>query len=116
MARQRRGRLTRVAVYGASMTPTLRADDWLLVRRTTDAPEGSLVVLEWPQRPGLLVVKRVIRRTTEGYWVEGDNPEASDDSRRYGPVPRLWGRVLLRYWPRPVWLASRDRPGADSRR
>lgn len=112
MAPRRYRRLTRVAVYGASMLPTLRPDDWLVVRRTTDAPAGALVVVEWPERPGLLVVKRLIRRTPQGYWVEGDNPESSEDSRRYGAVAHLWGHVLLRYWPRPTWLASSRTPAS----
>ena len=112
MARMRHGGLTRVAVYGASMLPTLRPDDWLVVRRTTEAPVGALVVVEWPQRPGLLAVKRLIRRTPDGFWVEGDNPDFSDDSRRYGAVAQVWGRVMVRYWPRPAWLASSPAPAS----
>ena len=34
------------------------------------------------------------------WWVEGDNPAVTDDSRRYGPAEVL-ARVVLRYWPLP---------------
>jgi nickel-type superoxide dismutase maturation protease len=96
----------RVAVAGESMLPTLRDGDWLLCRRVRGVAgvrEGDVVVLERPDRPGLLVVKRVVRREGHGWWVEGDNAAASDDSRLFGPVPHdcLVARVVARYWPRP---------------
>ncbi len=80
--------------------------DWLLCRRvrgTVGVREGDVVVLERPDRPGLLIVKRVVRRDGQGWWVEGDNAAASDDSRLFGPVPDrfLVARVTARYWPRP---------------
>ena len=100
--------LWRVAVTGSSMAPTLAADDWLLVRTTTaDAVRpGDVVVVEQPDRPGFLLVKRAVRRTPDGWWVEGDNAAASDDSRVFGPVPDtdVRGRVVARYWPRPRLL------------
>lgn len=98
----------RVAVDGASMSPTLDADDWLLVRSASaDAiSPGDVVVVEQPDRPGFLLVKRAVRRTPDGWWVEGDNAAASDDSRTFGPVPDVdvRAKVLLRYWPRPRLL------------
>jgi nickel-type superoxide dismutase maturation protease len=101
----------RVAVAGASMRPTLADGDWLVCRRLSPASvarlrPGQVVVLERPDRPGLLVVKRVVRRTAEGWWVEGDNPAASDDSRVFGAVPDscVLARVQARYAPRPRLL------------
>ena len=100
--------LWRVAVSGASMSPTLADGDWLVCRRLRPASvprlrPGRVVVVERPDRPGLLVVKRLVRRTPDGWWVEGDNPGASDDSRVFGAVPDtcVLARVLLRYAPRP---------------
>jgi nickel-type superoxide dismutase maturation protease len=96
----------RVAVAGDSMSPTLVDGDWLLCRRVrgpTGAREGDVVVLERPDRPGLLIVKRIVHREGSGWWVEGDNAAASDDSRLFGPVPETYvvARVLARYWPHP---------------
>lgn len=99
----------RVAVSGASMSPTLVEGDWLLCARLRDSTSvgrlrpGGIVVVRRPDRPELLVVKRLVRRTPDGWWVEGDNPAASDDSRLFGPVPDscVLARVLLRYAPRP---------------
>lgn len=81
------------------MAPTLRHGDWIVAWRCTRAQVGDVVVLEHPQRPGLLVVKRVARLGPGGYWVLGDCPEASTDSRHFGPVSDLVGRVVWRVRP-----------------
>ncbi len=90
--------LLRVRVAGDSMLPTLRDGDACLVRRTHRIRPGHLIVVERPDRPGLLVVKRVWRREPTGWWVEGDNPDGSDDSRLFGPVPdaKVIGVVVRR--------------------
>ncbi len=104
--RGRRPAYLRVAVAGDSMAPTLLDGDWLLCRRFDSAygvRVGDVVVVERPDRTGLLIVKRVLRRDPDGWWVEGDNADASDDSRVFGPVPErcVVARVLARYYPRP---------------
>jgi nickel-type superoxide dismutase maturation protease len=83
------------------MLPALRPGDWWVVRRGGPIRPGDVVVVERPDRPGLLVVKRVVRRAGDGWWVEGDNPAESDDSRQFGPVPAqaVRGRVVWRYFP-----------------
>jgi nickel-type superoxide dismutase maturation protease len=105
-------RLRRLEVVGDSMAPTLVGGDRVLVLRLPRA---------WPLRPGTLVavrdprssdptgsglderllVKRLLVRTPGGFDVRGDRPEASTDSRHFGPVPRraVVGRVLYRYAP-----------------
>lgn len=88
-------------VAGPSMVPTLRAGDRILVRRTTTARVGDVVVAVFRTRPDLLVVKRVERRDGDGWWVVGDNPFGSDDSSRYGRADVI-GRVTFRWWPQPV--------------
>jgi nickel-type superoxide dismutase maturation protease len=87
-------------VHGPSMVPTLRGGDAVLVRRTTRARPGDVVVARFRTRPDLLVVKRVLRRDGDGWWLVGDNDLVADDSRAYGAADVL-GRVVLRYWPRP---------------
>ena len=107
--------LWRVAVAERSMEPALRPGDWLLVRRGLRPGRpprirpGRLVIARHPDRPDLLLVKRVTRREQRGWWLESDNPGAGAvDSRHFGPVgpDQIEGRVLIRYW-RPR-RASRD--------
>jgi phage repressor protein C with HTH and peptisase S24 domain len=80
------------------MLPTLADGDALLVRWGAPARAGDVVVARFAAAPGLLVVKRAVRPVDGGWWVEGDNRQVADDSRRYGPAEVL-GRVVLRWWP-----------------
>lgn len=87
------------------MRPTLCAGDLCLVIRGVPVRPGDVVMARLPGRP--LGVKRAVRRTADGWWLEGDDPAASTDSRTFGAVPdeAVLGRVLIRYWPlarRPV--------------
>ena len=43
----------------------------------------------------------------DGWWIEGDNPFITDDSRKYGEAVVL-GRVLFRYWRAPAANQVRD--------
>ena len=81
------------------MVPTLHDGDWVLARGDGRAGAGQVVVLEHPQRPGLLIVKRVEHVDDEGYWVLGDAPESSTDSRHFGVVQHIVGRVIWRIRP-----------------
>jgi nickel-type superoxide dismutase maturation protease len=88
-------------VQGPSMAPTLRHGDAVVVRgRPRRVRAGDVLVVTFPTRPGQLFVKRAAHPVPGGWWVLGDNPLASDDSRSYGPA-EVVGRVVLRYWPRP---------------
>jgi nickel-type superoxide dismutase maturation protease len=101
--------LWRVAVAERSMEPVLRPGDWLLVRRSSSTSHpprvrpGQIVIARHPAEPGLLLVKRAVRRDPGGgWWLGSDNPGAGAvDSRSFGAVPPslIEGRVLLRYWP-----------------
>jgi nickel-type superoxide dismutase maturation protease len=105
MGRRREPRLAPVVVTGDSMRPTLCAGDFCLVVWGVRIRPGDVVVARLPGRP--LGVKRAVRRTESGWWLEGDDSTASTDSRTFGAVPdeAVLGRVLIRYWPlakRPV--------------
>lgn len=97
--------LTAVLVDGRSMLPALRPGDCLLVRPGAQIRPGDVVVARFDARPALLVVKRAVRPDGELWWVESDNPEVTDDSRRYGAAQVL-ARVVLRYWPLPPRTVS----------
>ncbi|CAM3458719.1 S26 family signal peptidase [Kibdelosporangium persicum] len=75
-----------VTVRGPSMAPTLKDGDVVLVRRTSKARPGDVVLVRWASRPGQLSIKRV---REPGYFVVGDNPFASTDSRELGPAEVL---------------------------
>ena len=81
------------------MLPTLRPGDRVLALRLFRARPGDLVVVRDPRRPDRLVVKRVAEVGPAGSTVLGDNPQASTDSRSFGPVRRVWGRPVYRYAP-----------------
>ena len=91
--------LTAVRIAGPSMEPALHSGDWWLVRTVGHIRPGDVLLLRHPARPDLLVVKRAVRREPDGWWVEGDNAEWSDDSRGFGAVPpdRVIGCLLIRY-------------------
>jgi nickel-type superoxide dismutase maturation protease len=100
-----RGPLFRVAVSGDSMSPLLDDGDHLVCRRLRSGSAvsvGDVVVVEQPDRLGFLLVKRAVRRVPGGWWVEGDNAAASDDSRTFGAVPddQVLALALARYSPR----------------
>jgi len=90
-----------VAIAGDSMQPALRDGEWWLARRTRRVAPGDMVVIDHPEYSGLLAVKRVVRRDDAGWWVEGDNPDRSRDSRHFGAIPdsRIVGKVVVRYRP-----------------
>lgn len=100
---------------------------------------GDVVVARSPKNPRHIVIKRVvgvagdevvIRRSSRvggparvetvprGHvWLQGDNFDASLDSRTYGAVPRalVLGRVFLRVFPpwKAGWIDSEPPEGAD---
>jgi len=83
------------------MAPSLHHGDWVLVLRTGRIRVGQVVAARDPRQPDRILVKRAVERSREGWWLLGDNPAESTDSRVFGPVPDrlVLGRVLLRYFP-----------------
>jgi len=95
----RRSGLGRVVVSGSSMEPTLANGDRLLVRWGAAPRPGSVVVVEWLGRPGVLMVKRAVRREANGWWIEGDGESLGNDSRSFGAISaeEILATVLFRY-------------------
>jgi phage repressor protein C with HTH and peptisase S24 domain len=95
----------RVVVRGPSMSPTLADGDIVLARFGAAVSVGDVVLVRWPARPGQLSVKRATRPDGPGWWVLGDNPAGSTDSRALGPAEVL-AVVRRRLWPRPGRLTA----------
>lgn len=101
----------RIAIDGPSMVPTLVPGEWWVTLRTTSLRPGDLAVVRDPQAASRILVKRAVRVTADGWWVEGDNADASRDSRVFGPVPvtHVLGRLVVRYRPLPLRWVRRPR-------
>jgi nickel-type superoxide dismutase maturation protease len=86
-----------IRIIGPSMAPALENGQLWLMTPGRIRP-GRIVVFTEPGRPELLSVKRVRRGVDADWWLEGDNPAHSTDSRDFGPVPRsmIHGIVRLR--------------------
>jgi nickel-type superoxide dismutase maturation protease len=103
---------SRIEVRGSSMLPSLSPGDRAIAVAASRYRRGEVVVVEHPARPGFEMVKRLVAvpgdlspdgRVLERdeFWIEGDQPESSTDSRSFGPVRRhhLKARVRLVYRP-----------------
>ena len=97
----------RVVVRGPSMYPTIRPGDCilfdLLAYKINHPQPGDIVLARHPSRPGVRFIKRVATPPQpDEYWLLGDNPDASTDSRILGPFRRedIIARAWLIYWPR----------------
>ena len=115
----------RIVVQGASMYPTLRPGDRILFDTLAygeKAPQvGDVVLARHSARPGLRFIKRVAALPGEiagdvvlspgAYWLLGDNPDGSTDSRQLGPFRRedITARGWFIYWP-PDRVRRIDRP------
>lgn len=95
--------IARYRVDGPSMEPGFREGDRLLVNRlaylAAGPRAGDAVIVRDPEEPSRLLLKRIAAVQDAGagrYFVVGDNPGASRDSRQFGPVER--GAIIGRAW------------------
>jgi len=86
-------------VRGRSMQPTLWDGDRLLVRYGVSPKVGGLAVVRLSE--GVVAVKRIGHRESDGWWVERDNPSEGVDSWTVGAIPDadVVARVVGRVWP-----------------
>ena len=81
------------------MNPTLEDGEVVLVDREAKIDVGDIVVAKHPIEQNSDVVKRVLRVNDRGdFFLIGDNPDNSTDSRHYGAVTREYikGKVVAR--------------------
>lgn len=93
---------TTVRIVGPSMEPALVNGDAWLVRTGAHLAPGDVVLARHPQRPDLLIVKRLAHRidasdSARGWWVTADNLAQGEGSDSFGPVREILGKLVLRY-------------------
>ena len=85
-------------VNGQSMEPTFSQGNLIIISRIM-TPRATDVVVVQTQYGEML--KRIVKFDESGQiWVEGDNKEASTDSREYGwlPANSVVGKVIFKVW------------------
>lgn len=105
-------RRSRLRVVGRSMWPVLQPGDEVFVEPFTGSNRGDrspkvgdIVTLWHPTQPGLKIVKRIAQidrrddQTRDRYFVRGDNPDESTDSRQFGWIDadQILGKVVCRF-------------------
>lgn len=99
-------RLGVAVVRGRSMSPTLEEGDRLLVRYGAPPKPGAVAVVRFAD--GVVAVKRLDHRSSDGWWVVRDNAFEGRDSWSGGAIAEdgVLALVLLRMWPRPGPLSG----------
>lgn len=92
-------------VTGDSMSPTLEEGHAVvgLSPRLLAVKPGRIIAF---RRGDDLYIKRALTREGDGWFVVGDNPTRSTDSRRFGPVPlsAIRAVAVLRFAPLAINL------------
>ncbi|MGE4581348.1 MAG: nickel-type superoxide dismutase maturation protease [Synechococcus sp.] len=103
------GRRLLMRVEGHSMEPALNPQDRVVVKRwktEPSAPIGQIVVALHPHKPDLWMIKRLRCCDASGFWLEGDNPGESTDSRQLGWIdPQHMVGVVVGVFP---WQRSEE--------
>jgi len=99
-------RLGVAVVRGRSMTPTLQQGDRLLVRYGARPRAGAIAIVRFAD--GVVAVKRLDHRSSDGWWVVRDNAFEGRDSWSAGAIAEdgVLALVVLRLWPRPGRLRA----------
>ena len=94
----------RFRVEGNSMMPNFKPGDFVIVSRWQfvfgNPHTGDVVAMRDPRDPARILLKRImsINKSENKIFLEGDNKEASSDSRTFGSVQNynVIGKVITR--------------------
>ena len=78
-------------VIGTSMSPTLRAADLVVFKRTRKFRAGQIVIA---QSAGREIVKRLAWQNSRRAYLQGDHPDSSDC---LVVIRALKGRLVLKF-------------------
>src|SRR5438309_2301825 len=96
----------RFVVKGSSMTPTFKNGDELwaspLYYKLFKPKVNDIAIVKDP-RDGRLLLKRIKEVKNNKYFIAGDNPKASTDSRQFGEVDKsaIIAKILFCYRKSP---------------
>jgi len=69
------------------MLPLLKHGDQVLVDENTELEIGDIVIAQHPFKRDVEMIKRIKKTDENGrYFLVGDNPDESTDSRTFGTV------------------------------
>ena len=75
-------------VEGDSMLPVLKNGDLILINPCAEFRIGDIVLARHPFKQSVKIVKRIAEILPgERYFLLGDNPPESSDSRQFGAIP-----------------------------
>ena len=93
------GRRNAFVIDGDSMLPGLTSGDKVVVDPTASTAAGDIVLARHPYKQNSRLIKRIAEITPSGdYFLTGDNPAESTDSRTFGPLQpdNILGKVVCR--------------------
>ncbi len=96
------GRRKRFCVSGNSMLPCLKNGDEVIIKPKAKLKIGDIVLANHPYKTSVKIVKRVSGIDENGrFFLLGDNPEESTDSRTFGPISadKILGTVASKVKP-----------------
>lgn len=74
-------------IEGDSMLPTLKNGDLVVINPNSDLCVGDIVLAQHPFKKSVKIIKRIAEiLPDEKYFLVGDNPSESSDSRSFGAI------------------------------